>query len=222
MSPRCFQQLPFSTFSLTFFLFWQGLLSLNNSSVGGEPGRVVASAFTGRSMASSSSSHGISWLLRHRKSSVAKPKFVLWLHYSTSQQCKSPSLCAELGWRWGGGWRRGEQACRGWRLFPQKLKQPFETGDFQHAHPQPREGRGVSSGSAFHSSVCAPLVLLSLVFLCCCSFSSLWFLFLDVSVGACSFYIKQRKPVGILKLGAFSTTAGCIFFRSRREVSIGW
>lgn len=81
MSPRSCQQLPFSTFSLTF-LFWQGLLSLQQQ-LRGRWAQAVAGALARWALGESRRPplQATSCLLR-QKTLWVKPKFLGRLHYS--------------------------------------------------------------------------------------------------------------------------------------------
>lgn len=227
MSPHCFQQLPFSTFSLTFFCFDKGFCPSTTAAwevslAGWWPQPSQGAAWP------PPPPHGISWLLRHRKSSVANPTFLLWPHCSF--QHASHAACLPRCLCWAGAVRVGRRRRRPQRSGREEVEgcshkncpSPSKLGDFI-THTR---GQGKGEGSAV---VLLFAALSGPIWFCCRRFfgalarsAASGFLFLDASVGACSFYIKQRKPVGILKLGAFSTKAGCIFFRSWWEISIHW
>lgn len=112
----------------------------------------------------------------------------------------------------------GEQACEA-EGVPTKTEPALPNWGFS---TWPGEGQG-SAVLLLFTALSGPVWFCWHWFFCAVARSAAsGFLFLDASVGASSFYSKQRKPVGILKLGGFSTKSRCIFFRGWWEVSIGW
>lgn len=148
------------------------------------------------------------------------------LFISTSQQCNVPASGPVLSRGSAGAEvrRRLEQSGRAEAegRSHRSRTSPLKPGVFNTHTP----GKGKGEGSAvllLFAALSGPVWFCCRRCFCAVAHSAAsGFLFLDASVGACSFYVKRRKPVGIPKLGAFSTKAGCIFFRSRWEVSLGW
>lgn len=210
MSPRCFQQLPFSTFSLTFFCFDKGFC----------PSTTAAWEVSLAGWWPQPSQHGLLLLLLLTQDKLAfKTQKILYgrtrvspmtaLFIPACQGWRVPASVSVLSW---GSAGRGEEEAGvwDWRSSHKNWTSPSRPGLF-NTHTPARGGTGVSSASAFHSSVWALRFCWHWVFCAVARSAASGFLFLDASVGACSFYMKRRKPVGIVKLGAFSTKAGCIF-----------
>lgn len=126
MSPRCFQQLPFSTFSLTFFCFDKGFC----------PSTTAAWEVSLAGWWPQPSQHGLLLLLTRDKLAFKTQKILCgWTRVSpmaalfipASQGWKVPAPACVLSWGsagqgWGGGWRRA--GVWGWRSSHKNWTKP--------------------------------------------------------------------------------------------------
>lgn len=187
MNPRSCQQLPFSTFSLTF-LFWQGLLSLQQQLRGrwaqagwqGSPrGLGLLGPQEGAPPASSSPGQN-KLSFKTQKILWVKPEFLLSLHYSFKHPGNAthrpPSLCRPraLQGRAAEARRLEKSGCAETKgCYHRNWTSPLKLCFLTHTHA-PRKGKGPTAVLFFTDLSGRVWFCCHCFFQCRCVFSSLW------------------------------------------------